>query len=826
MAGTLIKNMPSRVSWVVVVMAVQVPATAFGGDGQTDAVAGQTTTTVTGGIASSTGYNDNIYARRTLRTPDGIFVVAPSLNIAVKNERSSLNFGGEGEVTTYAENSQENTQDYKVYANGLYKFSPSFVVSGGASHERTHEDRASADEVFGDRPTIYWVSRAYAASMWRYTGGSFKVGGTFDRFDFRDVNAGAAVVNNDDRDHDISTAGARLGFDLNNQNEIFGNFTYDGRDYRSRLDDAGFDRDSNGVRASAGWRYHPNANFDYEAYLGWIYQTHDDNRFKDISTLDFGHRMTWRPVAGTTIEGFSDRRVIETTLVGSSSYLQTASGVNIYHWPRPDVRLNAGASYYRNDYQDVDRVDSIWALNLGIRHYFKPNWYYGLSYNFTSRDSTDIRENYDRNEFMLRLVRQPTEAYAPGDLSAPAVAHVRNGGIYVGAKIGHVNTATKLEGPRENGTTVDGTCLTGGCLQADFGDHGLAGGVFGGYGVNIADWYVGAELDATFADAGWNHARQPGGRIFSTERDAAYGASVIVGRSMIGGTMLYARAGAVVADFETVYQTGNRVSSTTHSELGLRAGVGGLVPLSARMALRLEHDFTAYSDYAVAYPSGIDRFANNETATWLGLLYRLQPAEAASFERSVDFGGFYIGAQVGHGVVASTTTGDRAAGSVLTADFSDDGLTGGIFVGYGHQLGRVYLGVEGEAEYGDVHWDHERDPSGRSFSVTKKEGYGAGLRLGYVANNSALIYGRVGLVQTNFEAAFKRGNNVLVEDKRASGVRYGMGLELPMSERAVIRLDYTFTSYDAFQVVVPPAGDAERYETTESLFRLGTALRF
>ncbi|MCB1512819.1 MAG: outer membrane beta-barrel protein, partial [Hyphomicrobiaceae bacterium] len=493
-----------KASWVAMALAVQGPGAAFGGEPQTEA--SPTTTTVTGGVATSTAYNDNIYARRTLRTPDGIFVVAPSLNIAVRNARGSLNFGGEGELSTYAANSREDTQDYKVYANGLYKFSPAFVVSGGASHERTHEDRASADEVFGDRPTIYWVSRANAASLWRFTGGSLKLGGTFDRFDFRDVNAGATVINNDDRDHDIATAGARLGFDLNSRNEVFANFTYDLRDYRSQLDDAGFDRDSHGVRTSAGWRYRPSANFDYEAYLGWIYQTHDDSRFKDISTLDIGHRMTWRPVAGTTLEGFSDRRVVETTLTNSSSYLQSASGLNIYHWPRPDIRLNAGASYYRNDYQDVDRVDSIWALNLGIRRYFRPNWYYGLSYNFTSRDSTDIKENYDRNEFMLRLVRQQTEAYTPGDLSAPTVAHVQRGGIYVGTKIGHTNTATKLEGPRENGTTVNGTCLTGGCLQADFGDHGLAGGVFGGYGVNIADWYVGAELDATFADSGWNHA--------------------------------------------------------------------------------------------------------------------------------------------------------------------------------------------------------------------------------------------------------------------------------------------------------------------------------
>jgi hypothetical protein len=53
---------------------------------------------------------------------------------------------------------------------------------------------------------------------------------------------------------------------------------------------------------------------------------------------------------------------------------------------------------------------------------------------------------------------------------------------------------------------------------------------------------------------------------------------------------------------------------------------------------------------------------------------------------------------------------------------------------------------------------------------------------------------------------------------------------VPASRSAFVRLDYTYTKYDAYGFVTAHAGGANRdemsFEQRENLFRLGIGLRF
>ena len=102
-----------------------------------------------------------------------------------------------------------------------------------------------------------------------------------------------------------------------------------------------------------------------------------------------------------------------------------------------------------------------------------------------------------------------------------------------------------------------------------------------------------------------------------------------------------------------------------------------------------------------------------------------------------------------------------------------------MFGGYGFQFGNFYFGGDLEAELGKTHGDHERVGGGQSFSVEKQWSYGASLRAGYVVNNTALLYGRVGIVETRFQVDFARGNNSLSSQYTEAGLRYGGGMEIP-----------------------------------------------
>ena len=788
---------------------------------------------VTAGIVVTEEYNDNIFATRVDQRSDNISVVSPSVNWQLEGPATRLNFGGIAAFGMYGHYTDEDYQDYDLYGNGRYFASPDLVFTGGGSFSRDREDRSSPDDLGGETPTIVYTTSGYGAALAKFGPTSVNLGTTFDRYDFRDVPAPGSFlgfINNDDRDRDIFTAGTRVGYKLNERNEVFTTATYDQRQYMEPVDDGGFNRDSQGVRLAAGFRNRGDT-LDTEIYGGWIYQSYVDPEFDDVSALDIGGQFTWRPLAGLSIEGELERRLQEATFeaapLGSWGVLQTFASLGVYAWARPDLRLNAGVSYYYNIYDGTDRRDQFTEYALGVRKYVAPHLYLGAGYTFIGRDSNIIRESFDQQVAMIRIGRTQDPAYAPTDLYNPNVARPQSAGLYVGMLAGHLAPETKLRGGR------GGPPPTRGILQADFGDRGFEAGGFVGYGIDVNDWYLGLEGELTDSNAGWDHSRLPGGRVFSVDRKESYGLSAMFGRYLAGGSLLYGRAGAVLQEFETKYQTNTETSALTDTEFGMRFGVGGSLPVSDHLAFRLEYNYTTFRDYPAdpAMPQTSDRFANDESSARVGLAYNFVPVDGQEPVEPIDFSGFSWGLQVGHGTIGSKTTGQRQAGSVLIADFSDTGTTGGIFGGYNFMLGPVLLGAEVDAEYSDANWDHERFPTGRSFSVSKKESFGAALRLGYAFRNAALLYGRIGMANTNFEIEYERGDNEATEHERKTGLRYGLGIELPASPRLALRLDYTFTDYGTLDLLTPLQGpppltrSLETYDTSESLFRVGTVFR-
>jgi len=767
-------------------------------------------------------YDDNIFATRTNQIPDAITIFSPYLGYKLDGEKLDLSIISDADIGRHADVSSEDYEDARLKIKSLYQATDTLQVLTQGLLAQEHESRNSVDDVNGLEPTVYSIARAVAAVRKKVGDSSVKVGGTFDRLDFDDVPAAGGTINNDDRDRDVATAGVRVGHWINPNKEIFAEFTYDNRDYDALMDDAGFNRDSDGVRAAAGFRKKIGGDLNVEAYLGWLYQDYDDPLLKDVSSIDFGGRLFWNAARGTTVSAFLERSIEETTLAGASSYLETGVGGSIRHWLRPDMRVDGNVGYYHDEFQGIARNDYLYNAGLGATWYFRPHMYVGTEYKFLRRDSDSLINDYDESRIMVRLGIDNDPTYKPEDLLKPTVPSVDLAGFYVGLQGGITDVGTALFGPRENTGT----------LRADFADHGLAGGALLGYGANIANWHLALEADVSGSGSGWDHSRTPGGRVFSVDRDVAYGLSGIVGHTFANSSMLYARAGATIAGFDTSYLEGGTLVRDDSNELGFRIGIGATAPIRSNLSFRMEYGYTAFEDTIINYIRGNgqpdqDRFANSESALWLALVYGLQTTPASKWMESLpDYNGFYAGLQGGQGVLVSETTGPRSAGSVLTADFGDWGSTAGLFLGYGVHRGRFVIGVEGEAEISDARWDHERAPTGRSFRLEKKATYGVSVRLGRTFSNGTLLYARAGVVQSDFEINFMRGANTVIKDDSETGVRVGFGMEIPTGEHWSTRLDYTHTTYGDMSLVAPPNNSIERYDPSESLFRLGLARRF
>ncbi len=787
------------------------------------------TTAFTASLTINEYYTDNVFFSRPLfterRLDDIVTVINPKFNYAFEKGVDRVNLGATSEIGRFATYSSEDYEDFNLYTNGRHRLDPMTIAVWGANIEREHEARDSIEpsDQIGAVPTVYWHTGAYGAVSRKMGDKTVKLGVTYDGYNFEDVATGFGPpdINNDDRDRDMLTAGARLTHDLDNATEIYAEGSFDLREYRQAVDDNTFDRDSRGGRGIVGWRKRFGNTVDAELYAGIIYQTFDDGRFSDVVAADYGGSLSWRPLPGTSVRVKANRTLEETTLFGVSSYLRSAASLNVSQTIRDDLRVYGGGSVASLDFQDSTRSDQLTSAWLGIRKYVAPKVFIGAEAAYQERESNLPVNDYTESRVMARVGVETDDAYAEGALEDADLSS--NVDAYVGVRGGVSSLATMLDGPRQG---------PNGSLTADFGDFGLSGSVVGGIAVDIAKWSLGLEADIGLADVDWDHSRLPGGRVFSVDRNENFGMSGLIGRRLSGGSLLYGRAGVRLANFTTNYERTGNTARRDETELGFEYGVGVRAPVSSNISLSMEYVHSAFDDYALGVGGNNlpDRFANTESAVRFGASYHFNPIpREVEPAVSYNFAGGYWGLQVGHGGFASRTTGARLAegvppvDSILNADFGDTGFTFGGLAGYNFQTGSFVYGAEIDAELAQQQWDHFRQPNGRVFSVEKVASLGASVRAGYAVSSNALVYGRVGVVGSLFDTDFSNSGFSGSQEQWRTGLRFGGGIEVPVSDSIAVRLDYTFTDYGTHVLATPP-GD-ERYDTQESLFRLGGIMK-
>jgi hypothetical protein len=263
----------------------------------------------------------------------------------------------------------------------------------------------------------------------------------------------------------------------------------------------------------------------------------------------------------------------------------------------------------------------------------------------------------------------------------------------------------------------------------------------------------------------------------------------------------------------------------------------------------MDYSYTKYPSYDVPYQSDIgpvittEEFDVKDNVFGVGIGWRFDGERSAAPTRSpAELRGFYVGGNIGHGAINTKLTGTHYdSGGTLGpfdfyGDFANASAEGGFFGGFGYTFGRVYLGAELEAEAANFGWYHERQTGGgggRDFAVEKRSSYGAGLRVGYVLDNGALLYARAGQVRSRFITSYDKGasdTHYIDRLDKLNGTRIGLGTEAPAFRNAFVRMDYSYTKYDSFGFVTTHNGglnpDAMTFQDNENLFRLGLGLRF
>lgn len=691
-----------------------------------------------GGITAGTGVESNLFATQNDPVGDAFTILSPQLSLDSTWKQHSLKLFAGADYARYWHETDEDYLDIYAGFDARIDLTGRNYLFGGFRFDRAHEERSSPDDQAGKEPTIYNQYGAYLGFFQEFGKAWIRAGVTSDLYDFDDAKRNLGPdINHDDRDRWQHTAGGRIGFSVSPSWDLFVQGSADARRYRRETDDLGFRRGSTGGRFAVGAIWDLGNDSEIEALVGYLFQDYRDSRFRTAQALDIGARLSLNPAAGVKIRGEISREIEETTLAGSSGYLNTIFSLGAAYLVRPNLSVDVSASFINSAYLSSSRNDRVITAALDVKRYLTEHLFVGGNYRFIQRASNEDGEDFDDNIFLLRFGVQLQPEFNDRDLAAAAerdrrMPTIALPGFYFGAQLGYGMLHTALEGPRAGGA---------GLLTAEFGDTGPTAGIFAGYGIGVGRWHLGIEVEGEGATVDWHHARLPGGRVFDVEKELTVGSSFRLGYALESGALIYGRAGAVLSKFDTTYiPPSGEDRGREHWGLGWRFGGGAEIPAGDGVFVRLDYTYTTYGDYEAGPNSGKDDFVNSESLARFGVGYRFGANMSENETFRHDFSGPYAGIQVAHSGIATRNVGPREGASTLKADRAGHGGLAGVFAGFGWVWQALYLGAEVEADTGYSDWTIERDPTGRVYSVRRRESLSASLRLGYVIAERALLY--------------------------------------------------------------------------------------
>jgi opacity protein-like surface antigen len=769
-------------------------------------------------------YDDNIFALPFAEIDDFVTIINPSITAKSDWDQHKLNMDAWASIGRYRDFDSEDYEDYGASGEFRYDLADKSNIFGSLGYKKAHEDRGSVDASLGLTPTFY-SQLDIALGMSHDFGGAWtRFGITRDVFDFDNVPSLRGSINNDDRDRNMDAAGIRFGYPVGKTVDLFVQGAYDRREYDESVDDNGYMRDSDGTRLAAGLIIKPRKGVNLELLAGTLRQNYEDKRFSNISKPDYGLDLSWRPSRASRLSLLLDRTLGETTLPGSSGYLLDLVSLSMDRHLQHNLFVSAHGSYSEYDYQDIDREEDVIAAGFGIKYFIRRPLFLAFDYTYLRRDSSNDLADYYRNKAFISLGLDGLDTGKAALLAPlPGQGEQSYGGFYAGLQAGHAGIAADYGGFR--GPGQDGTYLETGLVA-----NAPAWRVFGGYGYAFGRFYLGAELEAENAESELKFTREVNRRRLRVAREDAYGLSARLGYLNDDRSLVYARLGAMRSEFQSDY-TFQDVSISQNNKLdAFQAGLGTEVPLTKHAAWRMDYTWRDYPRFEIDYELAADNLHIDESVFHVGLQANFSAAEpdenSSGNEQSDRFTGWYIGGQLGHGVMFTDFEGRRgppAQGGYVSTVLGSDGFSAGGIAGFGALFNQFYFGFEGELEAGLNQWEFDRQENVRTFTVDKRETGGAIMHLGYALRDRALIYAGAGLVTTRFETRYDFRDALEIVDKRVHGTRLVLGTEVPTTENFSWRFEYSYTDYKPYSTV-EETNDV--FDINETLFRAGAIVRF
>ncbi len=350
-------------------------------------------------------YNDNVFATGNNEQGDFSTVIKPEF--IVKKEFGRHEFIGtlNADIHQFYDETSENIENYSlklesdIEAIQGINFPIRFAYRDGHISRRD-QTRASAADIPKtplqnqnmeiETGIVMKPNRFSLSLLGHYGQGRLKNG---------ELNNGTILIR-ENRNVNKTGANLRFGYDYLETLSPFIDYQYSEEDYIDEIVGA-TTRNNNYNRIQIGSFLNYRGLITGAISLGWDNRSYDSATINDSSGLSFEGKIFFNPTEKTQFGlQFSCDRIEDNIIVAGLT--RNFADLNLTHELKNNLFFKAGLGYETKDFENIDREDNIYNLNLGFNYIFSPRVQMGTEYEFITRDSSLNAIEMDNSILFLR----------------------------------------------------------------------------------------------------------------------------------------------------------------------------------------------------------------------------------------------------------------------------------------------------------------------------------------------------------------------------------------------------------------------------------------
>lgn len=350
-------------------------------------------------------YDSNIFGTHDAVKSDFITIVRPEVKLRSRFIEHELNFTAFAEDYRLARFTDDNRTNFTTYVDGRYDFSSDTQAIQFSQLEWGHEDRTSPDAVNGVKPNTTFTSTNLTGLQ--HKAGRYKLVGEagYDRKEFGDSTTSAGnTIDNSDRDRWEFQVKERAGYEMFPGYSAIVELSQNTHRYDTSSDRNGFDRNSSGYRAEAGFGVDISKLIRGDFLVGYMQQNYRDDRFKDPSGVALRAAFNWTPTKLTSVMPTLERTITDTTTARASAVVRNMGTLTVKHELARNMIATGFGSLSFDQLQGVNNQD-YWTYEAGgsLIYKFNPEVYVQGEGKYRNKDAEQTVSSYSQTVLMVRL---------------------------------------------------------------------------------------------------------------------------------------------------------------------------------------------------------------------------------------------------------------------------------------------------------------------------------------------------------------------------------------------------------------------------------------